>query len=170
MNMNYCVECGAPLTLRPHPTEPPTPYCDRCGEYRFPTFSTAVSVILLDAQGRRMLLIRQYGEPDPVLPAGYVDKGETAEEALVREIREELGMDAEEPRFLGSHWYAPSETLMLNFLARTRQTEARPNGEVDAWGWVPVTEAAARVAPGGLAEELLRDYPPAGGGADRQPV
>lgn len=157
MNMNYCVECGTPLRLRPHPTEPPTPYCERCGEYRFPVFSTAVSVILLSEDRERMLLIRQYGEPDPVLVAGYIDKGETAEQAVIREVAEELGMTAKQPRFLGSHFYAPSETLMLNFLATVPEKEAHPNAEVDAWAWVPAKGAQELVAPGGLAELLLKD-------------
>ena len=60
-------------------------------------------------------------------------------------------------RFCRSRWYAPSETLMLHYSAVVRETEARPNWEVDGWEWVPVGEALARVAPGGLAEALLRD-------------
>ena len=158
MDLNYCPVCGEKLALRPHPTEAPTLWCARCGDWRFPLFSTAVSVILLDWTGRRMLLIRQYGEADPVLPAGYVDKGETAEAAVVREIREELGMTALSPRFLGSHYYAPSETLMLNFLAVAAEDEARPNAEVDGWEWVPAKEARSLVKPGGLAEVLLADW------------
>ncbi|MBR3239530.1 MAG: NUDIX hydrolase [Oscillospiraceae bacterium] len=158
MQMSYCPVCGEKLSLRPHPTEPPTLWCRRCEDWRFPLFSAAVSVILLDQSRERMLLIRQYGEPDPVLPAGYVDKGETAEAAVVREIREELGMTALSPRFLGSHYYAPSETLMLNFLAVAAEDEARPNAEVDGWEWVPAKEARSRVKPGGLAEVLLADW------------
>ena len=158
MQLNYCPVCGEKLSLRPHPTEPPTLWCSRCSDWRFPLFSAAVSVILLDKSGARMLLIRQYGEPDPVLVAGYVDKGETAEAAVVREIREELGMTALSPRFLGSHYYAPSETLMLNFLAVAAEDEARPNAEVDGWEWVPAKEARSLVKPGGLAELLLADW------------
>ena len=158
MQMSYCPVCGEKLSLRPHPTEPPTLWCSGCSDWRFPLFSAAVSVILLDQSMERMLLIRQYGEPDPVLPAGYVDKGETAEAAVLREIREELGMTALSPRFLGSHYYAPSETLMLNFLAVAAEDEARPNAEVDGWEWVPAKEARSLVKPGGLAEVLLADW------------
>ena len=158
MQMSHCPVCGEKLSLRPHPTEPPTLWCRRCEDWRFPLFSAAVSVILLDQSRERMLLIRQYGEPDPVLAAGYVDKGETAEAAVLREIREELGMTALSPRFLGSHYYAPSETLMLNFLAVAAEDEARPNAEVDGWEWVPVKEARSLVKPGGLAELLLADW------------
>ena len=162
MDLIYCPVCGEKLALRPHPTEPPTLWCARCGDWRFPLFSTAVSVILLDRTGRRMLLIRQYGEADPVLPAGYVDKGETAEAAVCREIREELGMTALSPRFLGSHYYTPSETLMLNFLATAAEEQASPNAEVDSWEWVPAARARELVKPGGLAETLLADL----GGTD----
>ncbi len=158
MQLNYCPVCGEKLSLRPHPTEPPTLWCSHCSDWCFPLFSAAVSVILLDKSGERMLLIRQYGEPDPVLVAGYVDKGETAEAAVLREIREELGMTALSPRFLGSHYYAPSETLMLNFLAVAAEDEARPNAEVDGWEWVPAKEARSLVKPGGLAEVLLADW------------
>ena len=158
MKLNYCPVCGRPLQLRPHPTEPPTAWCEGCSDWRFPLYSCAVSGILLDRSGRRMLLIRQYGDPDPVLVAGYVDKGETAEEALFREVREELGMTARSPRFLGSHYYAPSETLMLNFLAVLEEDEAHPGPEVDSWEWVSVDEAIKLVKSGGLAEILLRDW------------
>lgn len=158
MQMSYCPVCGEKLALRSHPTEAPTLWCPRCEDWRFPLFSTAVSVILLDRARARMLLIRQYGEEAPVLVAGYVDKGESAEAAVIREVREELGMTALSPRFLGSHYYAPSETLMLNFLAVAAEDEARPNAEVDGWAWVPVSRAKALVKPGGLAELLLNDW------------
>ena len=157
MKLNYCPVCGTLLQLRPHPTESPTAWCESCSDWRFPLYSCAVSGILLDRSSSRMLLIRQYGEPDPVLVAGYVDKGETAEEALLREVREELGMTARSPRFLGSHYYAPSETLMLNFLAVLEEDEAHPGPEVDGWEWVRVEDAARLVKPGGLAETLLKD-------------
>ena len=162
MELNFCPVCGARLSLRPHPspTEQPTLWCESCEDWRFPLYSTAISVILLNPDRTRMLLIRQYGEAEPVLVAGYIDKGETAEAAVLREVREELGLCARSPRFLGSHYYAPSETLMLNFLATVDEAEPRPNAEVDSWAWVPAEEALKLVKPGGLAEILLADCPP----------
>ncbi len=158
MKMSFCPECGRPLHPRPHPTEPDTPFCERCGEYRFPVFSAAVAVILLDPSRSRILLIRQYGEPDPVLPAGYIDKGETAEAAVIRELREELRIAVRAPRFLGSHYYAPSETLMLNFLATAETDGVIPNAEVDAWDWVDAEKARDLVRRDGLARTLLDDW------------
>ena len=157
MEMRFCMRCGAELTEREHPTDGLVPYCEACGDYRFPVYSTAVSAAVLNPERTHILLIRQYGEPHDVLPAGYVDKGETAEHAVRRELMEELGLEAESLRFLGSHYYEPSETLMLNFLVTATQHEARPNYEVDSWRWFPIKEARTIVRPGGLAERLLRD-------------
>ena len=157
MEMRCCMRCGARLTEREHPTDGLIPYCEACCDYRFPVFSTAVSIVVLNPEKTRMILIRQYGKPHDILVAGYVDKGETAEHAVRRELMEELGLEARSVRYLGSHYYEPSETLMLNFEATVIETEARPNFEVDSWRWYAVDEARAVVRPGGLAERLLGD-------------
>lgn len=158
MEMRFCPVCGTRLRLREQPHEAPALYCESCVAYRFPLFSTAVAVVLLDACGENMLLIRQYGEPESVLVAGYVDKGETAEDAVRREVREELGMSAGRLSFIRSRYYAPSETLMLLYEATAAEESAAPNWEVDGWEWVPVGRARELVKPGGLAESFLSDY------------
>jgi len=157
MKMHCCPVCGTRLTERKHPTDGVVAWCEGCGDYRFPLFSTAVSVVVLNPDKTRMILIRQYGQAEEVLVAGYVDKGETAEHAVRRELMEELGLSAREVRFLASHYYAPSETLMLNFSVTVEEAEAHPNFEVDGWRWCSVPEARKSVRPGGLADELLHD-------------
>ena len=157
MEMNYCMCCGAKLTRREHPTDGEVSYCERCGDYRFPVFSTAVSMLVLNPEKTRILLITQYGKPHHILPAGYVDKGETAEHAVRRELLEELGMEALGLQYMNSHYYEPSETLMLNYLVTVKEEPPRPNWEVDSWRWFTLGEAKKTVRPGGLAERLLRD-------------
>ena len=157
MEMNYCMRCGAKLQLREHPTDGPVPYCESCGDYRYPVFSTAVSIIVTNPEETEMILIQQYGRPHYILVAGYVDKGENAEHAVRRELMEELGLEAGKLRFLGSHYYEPSETLMLNYMVTVQEREAKPNWEVDSWRWVSFEEARKIVKPGGLAQRLLRD-------------
>ena len=159
MEMNYCMRCGARLTTREHPEEGRVPYCETCDDYRFPVFSTAVSMLALNHEKTRILLITQYGKPYYVLPAGYVDKGENAEHAVRRELKEELGMEALDLRYLNSHYYEPSETLMLNFSVTIDEEEPTPNREVDSWRWFSISEAKRVVRPGGLAERLLKDWP-----------
>ena len=158
MNLNYCPVCGTKLYSKEQPHEAPALYCGRCGEYRFPLFSAAVAVTLLDEAGENMILIWQYGDPDPVLVAGYIDKGETAEDTVIREVYEELGMTVQAVSFLRSHYYAPSETLMFHYAATVKGKTAAPNREVDDWKWIPVEHALGLVKPGGLAETFLLDY------------
>ena len=159
MEMRYCMQCGEKLVLRDHPHEGrPIPYCESCGEYRYPVFSTAVSMIVTDPAEERLLLIRQYGRPFYILTAGYVDRGEDAETAARRELREELGAEAAALTFNHSRYFPPSNTLMLNFTARLRSAELSPNWEIDDWAWFTKGEAAERVKPGSLAEAFLRRY------------
>ncbi len=158
MKLNYCPECGKILRIKEQQHADPALYCDSCQEFRFPIFSTAVAAVLLNEEHTHMILIRQYGEAKRVLVSGYVDKGETAENAVVREVREELGMTAGSIHYLGSHYYLPSETLMLNYAATVSETVAVPNWEVDSWEWIPIDEALPGVEPGDLAEDLLQDY------------
>ena len=49
----------------------------------------------------KLLLCRAKGSPTTYLPGGHIEFGETGREALVREIREELGVEASAGRFLG---------------------------------------------------------------------
>lgn len=158
MDMNYCMQCGTRLIIREHRDEGPTPYCEECKEYRYPVFNTAVSMIVTNRKRDALLLIRQYSRPFYILTAGYVNKGEDAENAARREIQEELGMTVEELHFNRSHYFAPSNTLMLNFTATVAEDAAHPNWEVDDWHWFSVLEALQQVKPNSLAEAFLKGY------------
>ena len=156
MEMNYCMDCGGKLRLREHPGEGrPIPWCESCGAWRYPIYNTAVSMVVMDEKKERVLLIRQYGRPAWVLVAGYVNQGEDAEDAVRREVREELDMTVSSLRFNHSHYFAPSNTLMLNFTATVDRTVPEPNDEVDDWAWFSVEEARANIKPGSLAEAFL---------------
>ncbi len=158
MDIHYCPACGTKLHLKEQSHEAPALYCDSCEEYRFPVFSAAVAVTVLNPDRTSIILIRQYNDPDPVLVAGYIDKGETAEDAVIREVREELGMTVQEISFLRSRYYAPSETLMLHYIVSVAECAAAPNWEVDSWEWVPVERALTQVRSGSLAETFLLDF------------
>ena len=157
MEMHYCMQCGGKLQLREHPGEGhPVPWCDGCGAWRYPVFNSAVSMVVMDEAKERVLLIRQYGRPSWVLVAGYVNQGEDAEDAAAREIREELSMTVTSLRFNHSHYFAPSNTLMLNFTATVREPLPQPNEEIDDWSWFSVAEARQHIKPGSLAEAFLK--------------
>ena len=157
MEMNYCMQCGEKLRMKYHETEErEIPWCESCGAYRYPIFNTAVSMVVMNEKKEKVLLIRQYGRPAYVLVAGYVNQGEDAEDAAAREIREELDLTVSSLHFNHSHYFAPSNTLMLNFTVTVAEELPRPNREVDDWSWFSVAEARSHIKSGSLAEAFLK--------------
>ncbi len=156
--MTHCTECGTELILKEHPTEGTVPFCTKCGEYRWPGFNTAVSMVVMDPAKEKVLLIRQYGRPFYVLVAGYVNKGEDAEDAVAREIREEIGAEVSEIHFNHSHYFPPSNTLMLNFTAVLKDEALHTNEEVDGYKWFSIEDARKNIKPGSLASAFLNGY------------
>ena len=156
--MRFCSECGSELILKDHGPEGMIPFCPTCGKFRHPGYNTAVSMVVLNPAKDRVLLIRQYGRPSYILVAGYVNRGEDAEDAVAREIREELGAEVAEVRFNRSRFFPPSNTLMLNFTAVLSGETLRPNEEIDSYAWFSVEEAKQSIRAGSLAEAFLRGY------------
>jgi len=154
-HMNYCMECGTKLKRKPLKGEGEIPYCEHCKSFLFPVFSTACSMIVLNPEKTKILLIQQYGREDYILVAGYVSKGEDAETAALREIREELGVEAADIRFNRTHYFGPSNTLMINFRILLDSEEIHPNEEIDSWQWFSLEEARERVRPNSLARDFL---------------
>ena len=96
-----------------------------------------------------------YGMDDYILVAGYISKGEDAETTALREIKEELGVDAIGLRFNRTHYYKPSNTLMINFRVLLDSEVIYPNWEIDEYRWFTLEEAREMVRPNSLARDFL---------------
>lgn len=124
------------------------------------------AVALIDADGRVLLAQRPEGKSMAGLwefPGGKVEDGETPEAALIRELKEELGIDTWHsclaPLTFASHAYAGFHLLMPLFACRKWQGTATPReGQVLAW----VRPAALRDYPMPPADlpliPILRDW------------
>ncbi len=156
--MEYCMFCGTKLKEKELEGEGMIPYCESCKEFRFPVFNTAVSMIVTNKEKDKILLIKQYGRDRYILVAGYVNKGEDAEDAVAREIREEAGLKVAGYHFNRSHYFKPSNTLMLNFTAVVEDMTLSPNKEIDSYAWFSPEEAREHIAKGSLAEAFLLGY------------
>jgi len=99
------------------------------------------AVALIDADGRILLAQRPPGKSMAGLwefPGGKVEPGETPEAALIRELREELGIDTQTaclaPMTFASHAYADFHLLMPLFACRRWQGVPQPReGQALAW-------------------------------------
>ena len=154
--MSYCTECGNELVMRQNGLEGEAPYCERCGAFRFPRYNVAVIVIVMNPAKDKVILIQQYGRTENILVAGYVNKGESLEEGLTREIKEELGLNVTVCRYMRSKYFEKSNTLMCNYIAVVDDENLDGiNYEIDRLAWFTFDEARACVKPGSLAKEFL---------------
>lgn len=154
--MKHCHVCGSALIPKACDHEGMVPFCEPCQSFRFPIFSTAVSGIVFNQTEDKILLIQQYGRPDYILVAGYITRGDNAEETLIREIREEIGLSVLSYRYMKSAYFAASNTLMLNYCCVVEEEDlSQTNHEIDHAAWFPVHEASAMIKPESLAKQFL---------------
>lgn len=159
LKMNYCMACGTKLEMKYLESEGrEIPYCPSCQDYRFPVFNTAVSMIVMNASKDSILLIKQYGLDSYILVAGYINKGEDAEHAACREVKEETGLDVETVHFNHSHYFAPSNTLMLNFTVTVADTHVHEDWEIDSYRWFSPSDAQKHIRRPSLAQAFLDGY------------
>ena len=159
MSSTHCRKCGAKLIAKEMKNEGFVPYCPECEEYRFPQYNVAVSMIVVNKSKDEILLIQQYGRPSYVLVAGYVNRGESLEDAVRREIKEETGMTVSELKFNRTQFFERSESLMCNFTAFVEDdSEMDPNYEIDKYSWFSREGARENIRPDSLAEFFLNSY------------
>ncbi|MDQ0087530.1 NAD+ diphosphatase [Paenibacillus anaericanus] len=154
--MKFCYACGTELHAKECDGEGLIPYCDTCQVFRFPIFSTAISTAVLNKERNKVLLIRQYNMEDYILLAGYINRGETAEETLIREVKEEVGLEVDEYKYMRSMYFERSNTLMLNFVSVTHdESLLQINQEVEQAEWFTFDEARKVIKKQSLAESFL---------------
>jgi len=154
----HCPRCGAGGLV------PEGPYgfgCGTCGFLFYLNVAAAAAAILHDGTGR-VLLARRAREPGRGLldvPGGFIDPGETAEQAIRREIREELSAEIDDLAFFTTvdNVYAFGglnyRTLDVYFTGRPRAPQGlRADDDIEACEWVEL----ATLDPGGLAFDSVR--------------
>ncbi|MBN1761172.1 MAG: NAD(+) diphosphatase [Chitinispirillaceae bacterium] len=129
----YCGACGGPT--RPSAAER-AKMCQSCGLTLFPRISPAVIVAVVNDD--RILLAHGSRYPEGLYSvlAGFVEPGETIEECVAREVKEEVGIDVSDIRYFASQPWPFPDSLMVAFTARYAGGEIIVDGkEVDDAGW-----------------------------------
>lgn len=151
---HYCGRCGQPT--RPHPVERAL-WCETCHHRWFPRVSPCVIVAI--RRWDQLLLARAPHYPSDMfsLIAGFIEPGETAEQAVAREVFEETGLQVANPRYFDSQPWPFPHQLMLGFIVDYVSGElVLQEDELVEAGWFSI-DTLPRV-PGGetIAGHLIR--------------
>lgn len=125
-NSRFCPRCGVPM----NPADNDRAYsCPDCDYITYPILSPAV-IVAVTKEGK-LLLARNTRFPQgrfSVL-AGFVEPGESLEEAVERELFEEVGIRVKNIKYFGSQPWPFPHSLMLGFTAEWSEGELTPDGE-----------------------------------------
>jgi NAD+ diphosphatase len=129
----YCSRCGEATVT--HPTDRAR-QCPSCRHMAYPRLTPAI-ITLVERDGQALLA---WGRQFPVrffsALAGFVEPGESLEECVRREVREEVGLEVTDIRYFGSQPWPFPHSLMVGFHARWASGEIEiDEGEIVEAGW-----------------------------------
>jgi NAD+ diphosphatase len=132
----FCGHCGTPTAAA---TDELVRRCPSCGLSVYPRISPVIMVLIV--REREFLLARGARHAPGMYSAlaGFVEAGETLEETVAREVREEVGVAVDELRYFGSQSWPFPNSLMIAFTARYAGGAVTPDGvEIEDARWFPV--------------------------------
>jgi NAD+ diphosphatase len=149
----FCGRCGTPTRERPGER---AKECPACGHIVWPRVSPAMMVLV--TRDSELLLARSKRFPQPVYSAlaGFVEAGESIEDCIHREVREEVGIEVEHLRYVASQSWPFPHSLMIAYNAEYARGEVRPNEEeiVDA-RWFTLDALPQLPSPVSIARALI---------------
>lgn len=129
----FCGSCGDAM----HPSDTEIAMkCNRCGNIIYPRISPAVIVAI--TRGEHILLARsaRFTQVMYSVIAGFVEPGETLEECVMREVKEEVGVKVKNVRYFGSQPWPYPDSIMIAFTAEHAGGDiCIDNNEIVDAGW-----------------------------------
>ena len=119
----YCGRCGAPTRDRAGER---AKECPACGHVAYPRNSPAMMVLV--TRGKDLLLARSHRFPGAMYSAlaGFVEAGETIEDCIHREVREEVGVEVADIAYFASQSWPFPHSLMIAYTAEYAGGDMRP--------------------------------------------
>lgn len=152
----FCGRCGVPLKSR---TTERAKECPQCGLLHFPRLAPAI--IVLVERGNQLLLARsRHFMPGMYsVLAGFVEPGESLEEAVVREVKEEVGIEIKDINYFGSQPWPFPHSLMIGFTATYAGGEISiDDKEIEDAGWYTAEKLPRLPGKISIARKLIDGF------------
>ncbi|WP_139902225.1 NAD(+) diphosphatase [Clostridium thermarum] len=156
MKFKFCPKCGGELVEKYSWDEGGVPYCPFDNIMYFDTPKPCVIVAVI--KDTDILLLKQsyIYENSKVLVSGYVCNGETVEETVYREVKEETGITVDSIKYLGSEYLASKEILMLTFMAKYVEGDINKSAEVEWVSWSCLEDALCEMNEDEIGKRVVR--------------
>ena len=149
----FCGRCGTPMRDKPGER---AKECPACGHVAWPRVSPAMMVLV--TRGRELLLARSKRFAVPIYSAlaGFVEAGESIEDCIHREVREEVGIEVKGLRYMASQSWPFPHSLMIAYNAEYAGGEARPcDDEILDARWFSIDALPQLPNPVSIARALI---------------
>ncbi len=149
----FCMKCAAPLG---EPLNDNSRKCTRCETQYFPPITPAV-IVLVHREGKALLAHNvNFAAGMYSAVAGFVEPGETLEECVAREVREETGIEIRDIRYFASQPWPFPHSIMVGFTAEYAGGTIAPDGvEIEDAGWFPPDGLPSVPPPGSVSRKLI---------------
>lgn len=140
MIFKYCAECGHKLEDIKMGDDD-CRICPSCKKIYGSNPLPVVEVLVVNEFQEILLLKQNYiSETKWTVVSGYMIDGETIEEAVAREVKEETGQEVVRCQYISSYYFAPKQLIMIGFIAYVRKTQFAESDEVDDLKWYQMDE------------------------------
>ena len=157
-NANYCSRCGGKII--PHDNDFGRE-CEKCGAVFYAPISPAV-ITAVERDGKLLLAHNSaWSDERYSVIAGFVEPGERLEEAVKREIHEEVNISVKGIKYFGSQTWPFPHSLMLGFTAEYESGEVLPDGnEILRAGFFGADEIRRMNIPdeASIARKLIENF------------
>lgn len=149
----YCGKCGHKTEDKP---DERAKICPRCQHVNYPRLSPAVIVAILKKNRIRLARNRKFKAPFYSVLAGFVEPGESLEECVIREIKEEVGITVKNVRYFGSQPWPFPDSLMIAFVSDYAEGEIVVDGsEIIEAAWFSKDELPQIPPKFSIARQLI---------------
>lgn len=155
-NHRFCGRCGAIMQSN---LKTRSKHCVDCGLINYPRIAPAMIVLI--TRGSQLLLSRApHFKPGMYsVQAGFVEVGETLEETVKREIREEVGLEIKNIRYFGSQPWPFPNSLMIAFTAEYASGKISINdNELEDAKWYDKDQLPPLPSPQSIARHMIEAF------------
>ena len=149
----FCGRCGAPMRDKPGER---AKECTACGHVAYPRISPAMMVLV--TRGFDLLLARANRFPGAMYSAlaGFVEAGESIEDCIHREVREEVGIEVRDLRYFTSQAWPFPHSLMIAYTAEYASGDMRPcDAEIADAQWFSIDALPQLPSPISVSRKLI---------------